>query len=147
MSFGHTTVRWLLLGMLALFVSMAALTLPAKAAEASTGVATWYDLTGNYTAGGDVLGYWDQTCASPLDSYGNPIYPLGSTLEVYFDDYGTYGQCVVTDTGDMSLYGIALDLNVGFARSMGLDLSQGVYEVTIVGVTPDPWWAYGAQYF
>lgn len=138
----RTITRLLLPGLLVLVFSLGL----AKNAEASTGVATWYDLTGNYTASGDTLGYWDQTCASPLDPYGQPIYPLGSKLRVHIHGYGI-GRCVVTDTGDMSLYGVALDLNIGFAQKMGLPLWQGVYPITIVNVTPDPAWFYGRQYF
>ena len=71
------------------------------ASEAQAEPATWYDLTGNYTASGDVLGYYDMTCASPLDWYGYPVYPMGTYLYVEDNYTGAGGTCVVTDTGDV----------------------------------------------
>lgn len=78
-----------------------------------------------------MLGYYDQTCASPLNYDGTPVYELGSLLRVTDLETGASAVCEVTDTGDMALYGIALDLNVGFMETLGLDPAQGVYDVSI----------------
>lgn len=99
--------------------------------------ATWYDLSGNYTASGDILGYYDLTCASPLNYDGTPVYPFGTLLQVTDNETGASVVCEVTDTGDMALYGIALDLNVGTMLALGLDPAQGVYDVSITYVGLD----------
>lgn len=103
----------------------------ASPAVATEGTVTWYDLSGNYTASGDILGYYDITCASPLNYDGTPVYELGTLLAVTDKETGASVVCEVTDTGDMALYGYALDLNVGTLIALGLDPAQGVYDVRI----------------
>ena len=103
------------------------------AAPANADTATWYDLTGNYTASGDVLEYEDKTCAS--NAYG-----FGTHLLVTYG--GLSAHCRVTDTGDM---GAGLDLNVSVAERLGL-ISVGTAEVGVTVVGYDSAWYYGKQY-
>lgn len=127
-----------------LLISVLMLVGSALPAFAYTGVASYYDLTGNYTASGDVLGYYDLTCASPLDYYGNPVYPFGTYLNITYN--GVTVQCVVTDTGSFASLGRDVDLNIGVARLLPGFTYAGVDYVDIEYAGYDPEWYYYKQY-
>ena len=123
-----------LLGTLVLFLSLFALVTPR--AEASPGVASWYDLTGNYTASGDILEANDRTCASNT-------FPFGTHLLVTYN--GVSAHCRVTDTGGFTALGRDLDVNVYVGQRLGI-ISTGVAPVQIQVVGYDENWFYGRQY-
>jgi rare lipoprotein A (peptidoglycan hydrolase) len=109
----------------------------ASPAFAYSGVASWYDLPGNYTASGDVLGSYDQTCASNT-------YNFGTYLNITYN--GVTVQCVVTDTGGFTAYGRDVDLNYGVAYQLPGFMYAGVDYVDIQYAGYDPYWYYYKQY-
>jgi rare lipoprotein A (peptidoglycan hydrolase) len=112
--------------------------LGAAPAQAYTGVASYYDLSGNYTASGDVLEYDDLTCASVA-------YPFGTYLTITW--HGASVTCVVTDTGGFAYLGRDVDMNIGVANALGFAQSGvGVDYVDIQYAGYDPWWHWYKQY-
>lgn len=105
-------------------------------ASAYTGVATWYDLPGNYTASGDVYESYDYTCASNT-------YAFGTYLMISHNGYSLV--CVVTDTGAFTYYGVDVDLSYAAARDLDL-LYVGIDDVDIEYYGADPTWFSYKQY-
>jgi rare lipoprotein A (peptidoglycan hydrolase) len=131
---------WTVVALVAIFTFLLA-----APASAYTGVASYYDLTGNYTASGDVLEYDDLTCASPLNPDGTPVYAFGTYLRISWG--GASVTCVVTDTGGFAALGRDVDMNVGVANAVGFAQSGvGVDYVDIEVVGYDEGWYYGRQY-
>jgi rare lipoprotein A len=107
-------------------------------AQAYTGVASWYDLPGNYTASGDVYESYDRTCAS--NTYGFGTYLTVTNLRT-----GASTTCVVTDTGGFTAYGRDVDLSYQSALDIGI-IYSGVATVDIQYAGKDWWWYYYKQY-
>lgn len=112
--------------------------LVAVPAQAYTGVASWYDLPGNYTASGDIYESYDRTCASNT-------YDFGTYLTVTNLDNGLSTTCVVTDTGGFTAYGRDVDLSYQSAVDIGI-IYAGVADVDIQVTGYDWWWFYYKQY-
>lgn len=125
-------MRWAILGTLTLMMLLGA----PRDAQAFPGVASWYELTGNYTASGDVLEADDRTCASNT-------FPFGTHLLVTYN--GVSAHCRVTDTGGFTALGRNLDANVAVAQRLGI-ISVGVAPVDIQVVGHDERWHYYKQY-
>jgi rare lipoprotein A len=110
----------------------------AMPAQAYTGVASWYDLPGNYTASGDVYESYDRTCASNT-------YDFGTYLTVTNLANGWSTTCVVTDTGGFTELGRDVDLSYQSAVDIGI-IYAGVADVDIQVSGYDYWWYYYKQY-
>lgn len=113
------------------------LAITAVPAFAYSGVASWYDIPGGITAGGDYLTSDDMTCASNT-------YPLGTYLDITYK--GVTVRCVVTDTGGFTALGRDVDLNYGVASQLPGFISAGVDYVDIQYAGEDPYWHYFKQY-
>jgi rare lipoprotein A len=105
-------------------------------ALAYSGVASWYDLPGNYTASGDIYESYDYTCASN-------VYSFGTYLAITYN--GITRVCVVTDTGGFTALGRDVDLSYQMAADLGL-LYAGVDYVDIEYVGYDSGWYLYKQY-
>jgi rare lipoprotein A len=79
---------------------------------AQTGLASYYDLTGNVTASGDVLTRQSWTAA-------HPYFPFGSELTVCYGNACIH-NVVVNDRGPARWTGNVLDLHIAPAEELGL---------------------------
>jgi rare lipoprotein A len=96
---------------IAMLTLCAIVSMPPKA-NALSGLATWYDLSGNTTASGQVLTPDSWTAA-------HRTFPFGSELTVCYGDTCVH-NVVVNDYGPAASTGNDLDLHVAPAAELGL---------------------------